>query len=215
MIELALIRSLMQKDFYEDHKGSKCPDRLFSKDTRKIKNTLDEAMGKHERNLSLTELQALFFSDNGTMTSANKASFEVLFSKLSKEEPMNNDIAKEVLSKLFQQMVGEEVANIGFDYVNGTKNNLEPLRNILDNYQDDFTPSFRFEGDDISFDTVSKRESNCFLVESSRDFSCSERFFLFEKFSLIFSKPYMLICKVGLIHVSFFKIFSTKSSLYL
>ena len=154
MIELALIRSLMQKDFYEDHRGSKCPDRLFSKDVGKIKNTLDEAMGKHERNLSLTELQALFFSDNGTMTSANKASFEVLFSKLSKEEPMNNDIAKEVLSKLFQQMVGEEVANIGFDYVNGTKNNLEPLRNILDNYQDDFTPSFKFKGDDISFDTL-------------------------------------------------------------
>ena len=144
----------MQKDFYEDHKGSKCPDRLFSKDVRKIKNTLDEAMGKHERNLSLTELQALFFSDNGTMTSANKSSFEVLFSKLSKEEPMNNDIAKEVLSKLFQQMVGEEVANIGFDYVNGTKNNLEPLRNILDNYQDDFTPSFKFKGDDISFNTL-------------------------------------------------------------
>ena len=52
---------------------------------------------------------------------------------------MNNDIAKEVLSKLFQQMVGEEIANLGFDYVNGTKSNLEPLRNILDSYQDDFT----------------------------------------------------------------------------
>ena len=68
MIELALIRSLMQKDFYDEHKGSRCPDRLFSKDVRKIKGTLDQAMGKHERNLSLTELQALFFSDNGTMT---------------------------------------------------------------------------------------------------------------------------------------------------
>ena len=144
----------MQKDFYDEHKGSKCPDRLFSKDVRKIKSTLDEAMGKHERNLSLTELQALFFSSNGTLTSANKTSYEVLFTKLSREEPMNNEIAKEVLSKLFQQMVGEEVANLGFDYVNGTKSNLEPLRNILDNYQDDFTPSFRFEGDDISFDTL-------------------------------------------------------------
>ena len=144
----------MKKDFYDEHKGSKCPDRLFSKDVRKIKGTLDEAMRKHERNLSLTELQALFFSDNGTMTSANKTSYEVLFNKLSKEEPMNNEIAKEVLSKLFQQMVGEDIANLGFDYVNGTKNNLEPLRNILDNYQDDFTPSFRFEGDDISFNTL-------------------------------------------------------------
>ena len=154
MIELALIRSLMQKDFYDEHKGSKCPDRLFSKDVRKIKSTLDEAMSKHERDLTLTELQALFFSGNNTLTSANKTSYEVLFTKLSREEPMDNEIAKEVLSKLFQQMVGEDIANLGFDYVNGTKSNLEPLRNILDNYQDDFTPSFRFEGDDISFDTL-------------------------------------------------------------
>ena len=144
----------MHKDFYDDHKGSKCPDRLFSKDVRKIKQTLDSTMEKYERDVSLTELQALFFSNNGTMTSANRASYEVLFSKLSREEAMNNEIAKEVLSKLFQQMVGEEIANLGFDYVNGTKSNLEPLRNILDNYQDDFTPSFRFEGDDISFNTL-------------------------------------------------------------
>ena len=144
----------MHKDFYDDHKGSKCPDRLFSKDVRKIKQTLDTTMHKYERDVSLTELQALFFSNNGTMTSANRASYEVLFSKLSREEAMNNEIAKEVLSKLFQQMVGEEIANLGFDYVNGTKSNLEPLRNILDNYQDDFTPSFRFEGDDISFNTL-------------------------------------------------------------
>ena len=134
MIELALIRSLMQRDFYEDHKGSKCPDKIFSKDVRKIKNTLDETMGKYERDVTLTELQALFFANNATLTTANKSSFEVLFDKIAKEEAMNNEIAKEVLSKLFQQMVGEEVANLGFDYVNGTKNNLEPLRNILDNY---------------------------------------------------------------------------------
>ena len=154
MIELALLRSLMHKDFYDDHKGSKCPDKLFSKDVRKIKQTLDTTMDKYDRDVTLTELQALFFANNGTLTSANRASYEVLFSKISKEQAMNNEIAKEVLSKLFQQMVGEEVANLGLDYVNGTKSNLEPLRKILDNYQDDFTPSFRFEGDDISFNTL-------------------------------------------------------------
>ena len=89
----------MNRDFYEDHKGSKCPDKLFSKDVRKIKNTLDETMGKYERDITLTELQALFFANNGTLTSANKSSFEILFSKIAKEEAMNNEIAKEVLSK--------------------------------------------------------------------------------------------------------------------
>ena len=44
MVELALIRSLLDKDFYGDHKGTRCPDELFSKDIRKIKKTVDFAM---------------------------------------------------------------------------------------------------------------------------------------------------------------------------
>jgi hypothetical protein len=49
------------------------------------------------------------------------------------------------LSKLFQQVVGEDVANIGFDYVNGTSSTLEPLRNLLEKYGDDFTPKIKVE----------------------------------------------------------------------
>ena len=43
-MELSLIKTLMNKDFYDDHKGAKCPDRLFSKEVRKIKSTIDKAM---------------------------------------------------------------------------------------------------------------------------------------------------------------------------
>ena len=45
-MELSLLRSLMNKDFYEDHRGARCPDRLFSKDARTIKHTIDKAMRK-------------------------------------------------------------------------------------------------------------------------------------------------------------------------
>ena len=38
-MELSLIRSLMDKEFYDEHRGAKCPDRLFSKDVRKIKQS--------------------------------------------------------------------------------------------------------------------------------------------------------------------------------
>jgi hypothetical protein len=48
-MELSLIRSLMDKSFYDDHRGSKCPDRLFSKDVRKIKQAIDTAMDRYER----------------------------------------------------------------------------------------------------------------------------------------------------------------------
>ena len=37
MMELALIKTMMNKEFYERHKGIRCPDKIFTKDTRKIK----------------------------------------------------------------------------------------------------------------------------------------------------------------------------------
>ena len=46
-MELALIRSLMNKEFYDDHRGARCPDRLFSKDARKIKQAVDGAMDRY------------------------------------------------------------------------------------------------------------------------------------------------------------------------
>ena len=128
MMELALIRSLMNKDFYDDHKGVRCPDKIFTKDVRKIKQTVDYAMKLHDRDLTVSELQGLFMTNNSTMTTATKDSYDDLFAKLEKEKPMYNGIATEVLSKMFQQMVGEEIANLGFDYVNGDKGTLEPLR---------------------------------------------------------------------------------------
>jgi len=72
MMELSLIRTLHDKEFYEDHKGIKCPDKLFTKDVRKIKRVLDNAMEKYDRNISTSELEALFFSEYSTMTTANK-----------------------------------------------------------------------------------------------------------------------------------------------
>jgi len=153
-MELSLIRSLMDKEFYDDHRGAKCPDRLFSKDVRKIKQAIDTAMDRYERTITPDEIEALFMSNNPTLTTAQKGAYSSLFNQIKKEAPMGSDIAQEVLSKLFQQVVGEDVANLGFDYVNGTKGSLEPLREILERYSDDFTPDLRIQWDDIDVDTL-------------------------------------------------------------
>jgi hypothetical protein len=70
---------------------------------------------------------------------------------------MGSDVAQEVLSKLFQQVVGEDIANLGFDYVNGDKSSLEPLRMLLEQYGDDFTPNLNVEWDDIDIETLLSR----------------------------------------------------------
>jgi replicative DNA helicase len=156
MMELALLRSLMNKDFYDDHKGIRCPDKIFTKDLRKVKQTLEYAMDTYDRSLTPAELEALFFANNNSMTTANKQVYHDLFRKIAREEPLSKEIAEDVLSKLFQQVVGEEIANLGFNYVNGTETTLEPLRNLLSNYQDDFMPNLRVDWEDISIDTLLK-----------------------------------------------------------
>ena len=153
-MELSLIRSLMDKSFYDDHRGAKCPDRLFSKNVRKIKQTLDRAITLYERTVTPDEIQALFLANNPSMTTAQKQGYSALFNNIKKEQPLGTDIAQEVLSKLFQQVVGEDIANLGFDYVNGTKSSLEPLRNLLELYGDDFTPNLNIEWDDITIETL-------------------------------------------------------------
>ena len=153
-MELSLIRSLMDKEFYDEHRGSRCPDRLFSKDVRKIKQAIDSAMDRYERTVTPAEIEALFIANNPTLTTAQKQAYSHLFVQVSKQLPMGSDVAQEVLSKLFQQVVGEDIANLGFDYVNGDKTSLEPLRQMLEQYGDDFTPNLRIEWEDIDLDTI-------------------------------------------------------------
>ena len=151
--ELALLRTLMDKDFYDSNKGIHTPDKLFTKDVRKVKQTIDYAMNQFDKDLNFSELEGLFFTRE-TLTTANKDSYKRLFDKLREERPMNQEVAQEVMSNLFQQVVGEEVANLGFDYVNGEKNTLEPLRNILTDYQDNFMPNLKVDWGDISIDNL-------------------------------------------------------------
>ena len=153
-MELSLIRTLHDQEFYEDHKGRRCPDKLFTKDMRKIKQVLDGAMEKYERTISTSELEALFFSEYNTMTTANKTLYESLFYKLHKEEPMSKDVASDVLSRMFRQSFGEQAANIGFDYVNGKLTSMEPLRQLVDSHEDNFMPSMNVEWADIGIDTI-------------------------------------------------------------
>lgn len=154
MIELALIKTLLNKEFYDQHKGIRCPDKIFTKDTRKIKQALDTAMQTYEEDMSVSDLEAVFMGLNQTMTTATKSAFQDLFQRLDKAEPIKKDIAEDTLSHLFQQYVGEQVANLGFDFVNGSQSSLEPLRRLLEDYKDDFTPNLRIDWDDIDIDTL-------------------------------------------------------------
>jgi len=153
-MELALLKTLLKRDFYDDNKGIRCPDKIFSKDVRRIKQSLDSAMEAYDGDLTVADLQAVFNVQNQGMTTATRTAYDDLFRRIDKAEPIKQEIAEDALANLFQQYVGDQVANLGFDFVNGTQNSLEPLRRLLEDYKDNFTPNLRVEWEDISIDTL-------------------------------------------------------------
>ena len=170
MMELALVKTLLNRDFYDRHKGIKCPDKIFTKDVRKIKQSLDTAMEAYEYvDLSVADLQAVFNRMNASMTTATRGAYDDLFKRLEIVEPIKEEIAQDTLSQMFQQYVGDQVANLGFDFVNGTESSLEPLRKLLEDFKDDFTPNLRVDWDDNSLDTI----LDATLLESKWKFNIS------------------------------------------
>jgi replicative DNA helicase len=153
-METSILKALLNKEFYDDHRGTKCPTKIFSKPAQKIKLELDKAMDRYHRDLTISELEGLFMANNPTLTSSQKNEFKMMFDKIEREPEMGSDVAQEVLSKMFQQYVGEELANIGFDIVNGTTSSMEAVRRVMEKYNDDFTPTLNVEWDSIDIDSL-------------------------------------------------------------
>ena len=149
----------MDKDFYNNNKGTRCPDKLFTKDVQKIKHSIDNAMATYDRSVSPEEVEALFLSANPTLTTAQKSVYKDMFTQLKETNLLDKDIAHDIMSTLFRQVVGEEVANIGFDFVNGDATTLEPLRRIIESYADDFIPSVQIEWDETDILTLIEEHS--------------------------------------------------------
>jgi len=152
-MEHQLLTSLLNKSFYNATKLN-LKTELFNKDLRKIKSVIDKGMERYQRDLTLNEIKSLFFVTNPTLTTAQKYQFQVQFNLIGRATAMTLDVAKDLISHMNQQYLGEEIANLGFQYVNGTLNSLEPLRNILTNYTDNFLPEVTVDFVDITIDNL-------------------------------------------------------------
>jgi len=80
-MEHSLLKSLLSKDFYESTKNL-CTSNLFTKDLRKIKQVVDNAMSDYQRDLQLDEVKGLFFTSNPTLTTSQKQQFNLYFKQI-------------------------------------------------------------------------------------------------------------------------------------
>lgn len=152
-MENALLRSLMDKEFYEENDGPRCSSLMFSEDGFKIKQQIDKGHEQYSRSLTPDEVEALFMAANPMMTTAKKAAYMSLFQQLRSTDPLGSDVAADTLKSLSRKAVGERLAEVAFNVVNGDMG-LNDVRRVMEEYNDDFTPAVKVVWEDIDFDTI-------------------------------------------------------------
>lgn len=155
-MQLGLLKSLHDHDFYESVK-LRLSDEFFGEDELKVKHTLDTAQKEFKRDLTVDEVAALFFTENPTLTTAQKNLHNDLFHRLKNEQPMGEDIVEKVLTSMWRGVVGERMTNIGFQLVNGDLNDMSHLRRLLEDHTDDFLPKLNVEFEDLSIEALLKK----------------------------------------------------------
>jgi len=158
-MEMTMIRSLMDEEFYKEHRVNKCPDELFTDEGVKIIRCIDKMMEQYKRSVTPEEVSMYFLAHTPALTTAQEHSYQELFHKLGSEKPMGNDVAADVVSRLFQRHIGKVIVNMGVNYSNGDEATMEPLRELLTKYNDDFTPDLNLEWEDISIDSILESHS--------------------------------------------------------
>ncbi len=156
-MELALLRTLISRDFYENNK-SIAKERIFrSKETRNIKATIDQAMMEYENDISVSDVEALFFSLNQTLTTAQKDIYNVLFRKMHDGLELNHDIAQDVLRELNREDAANELVDIAFKMSNGEITSLHKVLEFIDRREEDFMPSLKVSFENMDIDELLKK----------------------------------------------------------
>ena len=156
-MELALLRTLVSREFYENNK-SIAKERIFrSKETRSIKATIDQAMVEYENSISVSDVEALFFSLNQSLTTAQRDIYNVLFRKMNDSTELNHDVAQDVLRELNREDAADELVDIAFKMSNGEITSLHKVLEFIDRREEDFMPSLKINFESMNIDELLKK----------------------------------------------------------
>ena len=150
-MELALLRTLMNRDIYNGNKNVAREKIFRSQETRNIKRVLDQAMIDYENDIGLSDVEALFFTQNTTLTTSQRDVYNNLFRKISAAEPLNEDVVQNVLRELNREDAANELMDIAFKMSNGEITSLHKIIQFSERREEDFMPALKvyFESMDI------------------------------------------------------------------
>jgi len=138
-VKQEIIQLLLNREFYLKNKHRINPALFDTSDLKPVYRTLIRAHEKYDTDLTIQDLEALFESENPMLPDTKIANIKILMRELAARPPINPDIAEDVIHRTYQQMIGNDIANIGLQIEEGSITDLSVLKRLIDKVNDDFT----------------------------------------------------------------------------
>ena len=146
----SILKECLQNEFYNVNK-SKLRSSIFDDESKDIYETIKIMHEKFDRDISPSELFTFWKSQNPTSTGSWTEQIEDLINNITTSDCLNHEIAGDVISNLWRQHIGLDIANLGIRMSEGSVEAMDELNVLLAKVADGYTPD-NFESSVVTDD---------------------------------------------------------------
>ena len=135
MIEKQMIRLMLNKKFYTQHKGMLSPT-VFSGDISSLYDTIQKAHDKYEEDIKVDELYSLHTAIfNPALTRAAKEKFSELVEDIKEVQEPSKEIAKDIMRILSDRDLAQRIAVESTEIFNGKDANFNEIVSMIEKHK--------------------------------------------------------------------------------
>ena len=139
-----ILKKLLSTEFYEQNKN-RINEGVFEQESKDLFRTIKKAQEKYQRDLSITEVSALYDNDNPIATEAYKVGVRDLIDTIKHTEDISSEVANDLVQGLWQRSIGTKLANLNLEVSEGNLDAWKQVQDIVDRYRNGFTPEKKYE----------------------------------------------------------------------
>ena len=138
-MEPALIKTLLDHESYNANQN-RLKASLFSEEFSEMYGLLKNAHAKYQHDIKADDLYGIWLSAHPVATTAEINDFRDMLDMVKGAEPMSQDVASDVISKLWQHHTGKEIANLGINMSMYDTTAMTRLQELMDRISDGYMP---------------------------------------------------------------------------
>ena len=137
-----LLGLFLKYDFWESN-HLLIGDQYFQDESKRIYSIISEAHSKYKRDLTINEVEALLMAKYPLLTAAQKSLYINLLRDI--KPVIGSDVAEEVIKASFREHVGETIAQLGMNLIEGNETDLSKVKELVEKYEGGFIPQKELE----------------------------------------------------------------------